>query len=86
MSIFLIYLDHICFTYCVVIILPKFRPILSLCIEIYQRLIFLELRISTPLQEIKSLSPSESLYGNNLQWELNGGKEFYNNISEEVVF
>ena len=33
----------------------------------------------------KGLSPSESLHGNDLQWKLNGGKAFYNNIAKEVV-
>ena len=36
MSRFLGYMDQIWFTDCIVIILPKFRFILSLCIERYQ--------------------------------------------------
>ena len=33
----------------------------------------------------KSPSPTELLHGYYLQWKLNGGKEFYNKIAEEVV-
>ena len=31
-------------------------------------------------------SPSKQLHVNELQWKLNGGKEFYNKIAEEVIF
>ena len=34
----------------------------------------------------KITSPSESLQGNDVRWELNGGKKFHNNIAEEVIF
>ena len=34
----------------------------------------------------KILSPLELLHGNDLQWKLNGEDEFYNNIDEGVVF
>ena len=34
----------------------------------------------------KILPLSESLHGNEFQYKLNEGKEFYNKISKEVVF
>ena len=34
----------------------------------------------------KSPSPLELLHGNDLQWKLNYGKEFYHKIAKEVIF
>ena len=53
MSRFLEYLDQIRFKCCIVRILPNFRAILSLCMEIYQWIKFMTLRRGTPLQDIK---------------------------------
>ena len=77
---------QIWFKYFIVIILPKSIDILSLFMERYQRLNFMELRRGTFIQRNKIPPPSESLHENYLKCKLNLRKEFYNKIPKEVVY